>query len=389
MNKKSIWNKNYIFVLIINILTAFSFHILTPTIPKYVISIGNGAAIAGFVSTAFTITSILTRPVAGYYVDTKRKKNVLFLAMVIISISIFGYAMSHNVALIIFFRLLHGIGWGMATTATSTVAVTSLPEDMIGRGLGLFGIASSLASVFAPNLGLHLIESVGYFSMFMIAFSLAVGAGLLSFLIDEASLRKPETVRSKENILSRLFDKRATLPAIVILSVGIGMASITNFIAVYAEEIHVENIGYYFTVAGAVMLFMRPMFGRIADKVNTKKIVMIAILGFSTVFLTIGLAKKLPAFLLAGVLYGTFYGALGPIVQTWCVKTLGSGKSGTANSIYYTALDIGSGLGATIAGALASTIGYSRMYFVTIIPQLIVFTLVLLSALRDNKNKAK
>ena len=388
MSKKSIWNKNYFFVLIINILTAFSFHILSPTIPKYVLSLGNGAAIAGFVSTAFTITSILTRPVAGYYVDTRKKKTVLLLAMVIIAISIFGYAVSKRVPLIIFFRLLHGIGWGMATTSSSTVAVTSLPENMIGRGLGLFGIASSLASVFAPNLGLHLIDSVGYFSMFMISFSLAVGAGLLTFLINEDALRKPETIRSKDNILSRLFDRKATLPAIVILSVGIGMASITNFIAVHAEEIHVENIGYYFTVAGAVMLFMRPTFGRIADKVNTKKIVMVAILGFSTVFLTIGLAKKLPAFLLAGVLYGTFYGALGPIVQTWCVKALGAGKSGTANSIYYTALDIGSGLGATIAGALASSIGYSRMYFLVMIPQLLVFALVLFSTLRDNKEKA-
>ena len=42
MERKSIWNRNYTLVFLCNILTAFSVHILTPTIPKYVLALGGG-----------------------------------------------------------------------------------------------------------------------------------------------------------------------------------------------------------------------------------------------------------------------------------------------------------------------------------------------------------
>lgn len=387
MEKSTIWNRNYIIVLIINLLNAFSFNILAPTIPKYVVSIGSGVEIAGFVATAFAITAIITRPFVGYYINIKRKKYMLAAALFIISVCVLGYSLSKNIGPIIAFRLLHGIGWGMVTTSSSTIAVLSVPEDKIGRGIGLFGIASSIASVFAPNLGLNLIESVGYFYMFMISLSLAAIGCILSFFIDEESLRKAKATEGKLDVLDRLFAKEAIIPALVILCVGFGMATISNFIAFYADSLNVKNIGYYFTVAGAVMLVMRPLFGSISDKVNTRKIVLVSLVGYAMVFVTLGSARTLPVFLLAAVLYGTFYGALCPIVQTWCVKETGTSKSGTANSTYYTSLDVGQGIGASLAGILSVNLGYSKMYYSMIIPQLIAIIVVVCSS-RGRERKA-
>ena len=244
MRRKSIWNRNYTLVFLCNVLTAFSFHILTPTIPKYVLALGGGAELAGFTATAFSITAILTRPFVGYYINIKRKKVILTAALVVVAFSILGYALSSGVALILLFRLLHGVGWGMVTTANSTVLVDSIQEDQIGRGIGLFGIASSLASVFAPNLGLQLIQGVGYRRMFFISFALAAAGCLISFGVDENAMRKSEALQGKMNVLERLFAREAVVPAVVILCVGAGMAGITNFIAIYAESLSVAGIGY-------------------------------------------------------------------------------------------------------------------------------------------------
>lgn len=370
MKRSSIWNRNYTIVFLVNILTAFSFHILTPTIPKYVVSIGSTLEVAGFTATAFTITAIVTRPIAGYYVDLKRKRVIMTSALLIISAAILGYGFFRNTACVVLFRLLHGVGWGMATTATSTVAVAALPEEKIGSGIGLFGIASSIASVFAPNLGLELIERMGYFTMFLIAFSLAACGCLLSLAIDEGTLRKSQAAPEKKSLLQRVFAKQAALPAVTILCVGLGMASISNFIVLFAEGMEIENIGYFFTVAGAVMLVMRPLFGRLSDGKNSKKIVLIALVGYTSVFVVLGLAGSFPVFMLAAALYGVFYGALCPIVQTWCVKSVDVSQSGSANSTYYTALDIGQGLGAALAGVLSANLGYRAMYFIMAIPQI-------------------
>ena len=383
MERKSIWNRNYTLVFLCNILTAFSFHILTPTIPKYVLALGGGVELAGFAATAFSITAILTRPFVGYYINIKRKKVILTAALVIVACSILGYALSGSVEMILLFRLLHGVGWGMVTTANSTVLVASIGEDQIGRGIGLFGIASSLASVFAPNLGLQLIQGVGYRWMFLISFALAVAGCLMSLGVDENAMRKSQAPHGKLNVLEHLFAREAVVPAVVILCVGAGMASITNFIAIYAESLSVSGIGYYFTVAGAVMLVMRPLFGRLSDSRFSRTIVFVSLAGFSLVFLTLGLARTLPVFLVAAVLYGTFYGALCPILQTWCVKAVDVSKSGTANSTYYTALDIGQALGASAAGLLSVRMSYSNMYFTVMIPQLLAIALVAVVTLRE------
>ena len=383
MERKSIWNRNYTLVFLCNILTAFSFHILTPTIPKYVLALGGGVELAGFAATAFSITAILTRPFVGYYINIKRKKVILTAALVIVACSILGYALSGSVVMILLFRLLHGVGWGMVTTANSTVLVASIGEDQIGRGIGLFGIASSLASVFAPNLGLQLIQGVGYRWMFLISFALAVAGCLMSLGVDENAMRKSQAPHGKLNVLEHLFAREAVVPAVVILCVGAGMASITNFIVIYAESLSVSGIGYYFTVAGAVMLVMRPLFGRLSDSRFSRTIVFVSLAGFSLVFLTLGLARTLPVFLVAAVLYGTFYGALCPILQTWCVKAVDVSKSGTANSTYYTALDIGQALGASAAGLLSVRMSYSNMYFTVMIPQLLAIALVAVVTLRE------
>lgn len=383
--KNTIWNRNYTLVFLVNILNAFSFHILAPTIPKYVVFIGSGVETAGFAATAFTITAILTRPFAGYYVNIKRKKTILSAALAVISVSILGYAFCHHIVPILLFRLLHGVGWGMVTTSSSTVAVASLPEEKIGSGIGLFGIASSLASVFAPNLGLQLIALSNYSTMFLISFALAALGCALSLLIEEKTLRRAEARPEKGRVIDRFFAKEAAVPAFTILCVGLGMATISNFIVLYAEELRVENIGYYFTVAGAVMLVMRPLFGRLSDSKYKQGIVFVALFGYISVFAALGLAKTLPGFLLAAVLYGTFYGALCPIVQTWCVKAVDAAKSGTANSTYYTALDVGQGLGASLGGIISARFSYSNMYFFMILPQICAILLIVMSSISAKK----
>lgn len=386
MKKNSMWNRNFILVFLCNLFIAFSFHILTPTLPKYVVAMGGSVEMAGLVATAFTVTSVITRPFAGYYIGIKSRKKILMVSVSIIATAILGYMFSPSVAIMMAFRLLHGIGWGMATTATSTVLVASILEEQIGRAIGLYGICSSLASVFAPNLGLKLSDSIGYFYMFLVAFVLAAGGCLLGLLIKESDLRaSKEKPAEKINLLNRLFAKETTVPALITLSVGAGMAVITNFIALYADSLRVENIGYFFTVAGAVMLFTRPLFGRLSDSRYNRTIVLVALGGFSLVFLTLGLARTLPTFLLGAALYGTFYGALGPMMQSWCVRSVDVSKSGMANSAYYTALDIGNAIGAPVGGWISARMGYGSMYFIIMSLQLMALVFVFVWTMRERE----
>ncbi len=394
MNKgNTIWNRNFTTIFIVNIFTALSFHILTPTLPKYTLSLGFSSDIAGLVVTMFTITAIIIRVFAGRILDNRKKRGILILSLVLISAAILGYSQSTTVAALIGFRLLHGIGWGLTTTANSTIAAEALPEDKLGSGIGIFGIASSLASAIAPNLGLQLAESFGFSVMFLIAFGLAVTSGLVSILIVEKDMPhegvKASTPTYSKKRLSDIgfsfFSKEAIFPAALMVLINISYNSISTFIAVYAENKNINGIGYYFTAAAVFLLITRPLFGRLNDHLKKEAVFYPSAALFALVFVVIYFSRSLSSLLIAAALFGFGYGGLQPTIQIWCVKAAGEGNTGKANSTYYTAVDIGQGIGSSLAGVLAMRIGYGYMYLCMIIPIIMMITMFTFYTLKTGK----
>lgn len=381
MNKRnSIWNKNFTTIFIINNLVALSFHILTPTLPKYTLSLGFSSDIAGLVVTMFTITSIVIRVFAGNILDHRKKRGILIVSLILISVAIFGYSKSNTVSALICFRLLHGIGWGLTTTANSTIAAESLPEDKLGRGIGIFGIGSSLASAIAPNLGLRIVDTFSFTTVFQISSGLAILGSLISILLVEKEIenkgeRPLSNVRSLKDISFSLFAKGALFPATLMALINISYSSINTFIAVYADNKNIYGIGYYFTLAAVFMLITRPLFGRLSDQMKKEVIFYPCAILFALVFVVIYFANSLSWLLIAAAFFGIGYGGLQPTIQVWCVKAAGEGNVGKANSTYYTAVDIGQGIGSTLAGILALNFGYDCMYLYMLIPVIIMVAL--------------
>jgi MFS family permease len=376
LNKRNtIWNRNFTIIFIVNIFTALSFHILTPTLPKYTLSLGFSSDIAGLVVTMFTITAIMIRVFAGRILDNRKKRGILIISLILVSVAILGYSKSATVDALIVFRLLHGIGWGLTTTANSTIAAEALPEDKLGRGIGIFGIASSLASAIAPNLGLQLAETFGFFVMFLIAFGLAVTGILISILIVEKEVpqevKKDLPLHSKSKLSDigfSFFAKEAILPAALMALINISYSSISTFVAVYAENKGIYGVGYYFTVSAVFLLITRPLFGRLNDHLKKEVVFYPSAVLFALVFVVIYFSKSLSSLLIAAALFGFGYGGLQPTIHVWCVKAAGEGNTGKANSTYYTAVDIGQGIGSSLAGVLAVRLGYGYMYLCMIIP---------------------
>jgi len=394
LNKRNtIWNRNFTTIFIVNIFTALSFHILTPTLPKYTLSLGFSSDIAGMVVTMFTITAIIIRVFAGRILDNRKKRGILIISLILISAVILGYSKSATITALIVFRLLHGIGWGLTTTANSTIAAEALPEDKLGRGIGIFGIASSLASAIAPNLGLQLAETFGFFVMFLIAFGLAVTGILISILIVEKEapreVKKSDlplhSIKKLSDIGFSFFAKEAILPAALMALINISYSSISTFVAVYAENKGIYGVGYYFTVSAVFLLITRPLFGRTSDQLKKERILYPCAVLFALVFVVIYFSKSLSSLLIAAALFGIGYGGLQPTIQVWCVKDAGEGNTGKANSTYYTAVDIGQGIGSSLAGVLAVHLGYGYMYLCMIIPIIIMIAMFTFYTLKTGK----
>jgi MFS family permease len=372
-----IWNYGFILIFLVNILTATSFSMMLPTLPKFVMVLGFSPTITGLVSTMFVITSILTRPWTGFLANTRNLKYILAISLAIIGCAALGYSVSTNLTSLCLFRLLHGIGWGLATTVTGTYASLCLPLDKLGQGIGIFGLTSVIASSYAPSLGLSLSELLGYPWMFRIAAILSLIGLLISFILPALQPQKkakkhPDKIPLKHTLRSRLkgmLSVQALLPSLLVLFAVTSTSSVGTFLAIYAGTMKIQNIGIFFTVNALVLLLSRPLSGWLYDYVRKELVIYPCILLIGLTLLLISVGRTLPMFLVAAVFYGLGYGGLQPLLQAWAVKSSGIENRVSANSTFYMGLDIGTGLGSSVSGIIADATGsYSSMYLIMIIP---------------------
>ena len=117
------------------------------------------------------------------------------------------------------------------------------------------------------------------------------------------------------------------------------------------------------------MFFYRFSFaGRLSDRVGFDLLVIPGIVAVMAAMVTVSMADSLPGFLLAAAFYGLGLGALVPCLQALSVMNVPPERRGAANGTFFTGFDLGIALGSVVWGWVAQAVGYSAMYFYTVIP---------------------
>ena len=359
MKRQTIFHGNYLLICIINCVMNFGQFMTNTLLPRYANSMGTAATLVGFLSSAFSVTSLIVKPVSGPAVDSLDNKKIVFCGLTLVVIANAGYAMAGTYAVLLAFRFLHGVAMGLVTIACLTMASASLPEDRLTSGIAYYSMLQAVSSAIGPSLGLKLADSLGYPAAFLISagFSVAAAALLTQVRLPQRNDRPPFRVNFKTIIAVE-----AILPACVMLCLAAAYITISSFLVIYAESIGVEGIGLYFTVNAVVLLASRPLVGKLAEKYGTARVLPAAIVCFAASLLLISLAKSLAAFLTAAVLMAFGYGACQPLIQALCIKSVSPDRRGSASATSYYGTDLGYILSPLISGVLIDRFGYAVMY---------------------------
>ncbi len=362
---EKLWTKDFILVILMNLLLFFGFQMLMPTIPLYVQSLGGEDTMAGLVLGIFTISAVLIRPYAGKLLDTRGRRIVLLTGLIIFLFSVIGYNWAPNLVLLLALRFIHGFGWGAASTATGTIAADIIPKSRLGEGMGFFGLAGTLSMALAPLVGLTIIAEYSFTTLFFFSAALVVLSILVVNFITFIDLTK---INDTGKVKPSLFEKAALRPSLVMFFITMTYGAVVGFIALYADWRQVENIGLFFTVYAISLAVTRPVAGRLADQHGFEKTIFPGLVLIIITMVLLAQASSLGIFLLAGVVYGIGFGAAQPSLQAMVVKNVPPNRRGAANGTFFSAFDLGIGAGATIWGVVAQTIGYSQMYLWATVP---------------------
>ncbi|MDE5909525.1 MAG: MFS transporter [Lachnospiraceae bacterium] len=379
-NTVSIWTPAFISVCGTNAFMNLSKQMSNSILSKYVDSLGATAAIVGLVSSTFALAALIFKFISGPALDSCNRKKILIGAMIALGISFFGYSLSDTVPIIIVFRFLQGAAQAFTATCLLTIASNTLPADKFSSGIGIFALFETVAQAIGPTIGLWLMGIVGFKMTFVIsAVLMFVSAIVVVFY------KQPPFVQMKKFRISlnSIVAKESVKYALLLFIFNFSFCVVSTYLVIYAAGRGiVDHIGLYFTFYACVMLFSRPMVGKLTDKYGITKIVIPALCCFVTSYMLISVSSRLWMFLLASFFSAFGTGACQPAVQALCMKCVSTERRGAASSTCYIANDLGMLIGAPVAGIIVECFGYTAMWRIMTIP--IIFAMIFVICIRKD-----
>lgn len=370
------WSLSFVFVTFANAFLFMVFEMLLPTLPLFVTAIGGGAKQVGYVTGIFMISAIAVRPFAGALALRLNKKYLLILGLVISAFSTGAYYLASDVTALLLIRLIHGAGFGLATTYFATIAAEIIPKERRGEGIGYFGVGETIAVSVGPMIGIATLELYNFQRLFLGGMSVLLLAALMAVFVR----RQPETkdTGGKGTAKLKVLEKRVLLPSILILFVGIAASGIMSFFSLYAIEKGFQSVGMFFFLIAGASFFIRLISGRVFDRCGAAAILIPASL-FSIAGLSIlYFAQTNTMFFTAAICYGFGFGSIFPAVQTWCINLVEEHEHEDAMGTFFNFFDMGIGGGALLLGLVATVYSYREIYITAIFMYLLFLLLYIL-----------
>lgn len=359
------WSLSFIFVTLSNAFLFMVFEMLLPTLPLFVTAIGGGAKQVGLVTGIFMISAIAIRPFAGVLAKRFNKKYLLIFGIVISACSTGAYYLASDVSVLLLIRLIHGAGFGLATTYFATIAAEIIPKERRGEGIGYFGVGETIAVSVGPMIGISALELYDFERLFLGGMSILLLAVLMAALVR----RRPEAkdTGEKGRIKIKVLERRVLFPSFLIFLVGIAASGIMSFFALYAIEKGFRSVGMFFFLIAAASFFIRLISGKIFDRFGAAAILIPAsifsIAGLSILYI----AQTNAMFFTAAICYGFGFGSIFPAIQTWCINLVEEHEHEDAMGTFFNFFDMGIGGGSLLLGVVATIYSYRELYIASIL----------------------
>lgn len=368
LEKPQLWTKDFILISFASFFVFVIFYMLTVTLPVYVADeLQGGGQDIGLVITVFVLSAIVFRPFSGKWLDTFGPKKILIIgASIFLSGSIL-YLFVESPLVLLVIRVIHGAGFGMATTATGAIAAAIIPAERRGEGMGYYATFMNLAMVIGPFAGLTIIGAASYIVLFAVCIACSLLALICGLMMELKEQQNGQTQQAavKNMKLSDFFERKTVPIGFVAFTLSFVYSSVISFISVYARELDlVRAASYFFVVYAAALLISRPFTGRWFDQFGENKVIYPCILFFGIGVWMLSQASSSFQLLLSGAFVGIGFGTLVSCFQTIAVETAPAGRKGTATATFFVFFDGGFAIGSFILGTAAAQSGYSMIYMI-------------------------
>ena len=361
-----LWTKGFILDTLVNFLIYIIYYMLMVIIASEAMTdLHASLSEAGLASGIFILGTLLARIFAGRSVELYGRKRMLYAGIVFYLITTFMYFGIHSLWMLYLVRCLNGIGYGIASTATSTIVSAMIPAARRGEGINYYALSMSLAAAIGPFIGMVLQQMISF--QYIIWFCIAmIAVCILSvFVMDvrEMELTPEHRAELEEFHIANFLEPKVAAISVVAFFVAVCYSSVLSFLASYAAALQLMTAGTLFFVVYALTITLaRPVAGVLFDRKGEDFVMYPTYVCLAVGLLILSITTQSWMLLLAGVFVGLGYGTFMSNGQAICVKLVREVRIGVAVSTYFVALDLGLGVGPYLLGALQDTVGFSGIY---------------------------
>lgn len=371
---EKLWTKDFLIISMSNFIFYLVYYSFMIIVAMYAIQeLGTTHSQAGLTVGVFMISALVFRIISGKYIEIVGRKRMLLVGTAVFIIGTALYFTVHSVQVLYAVRLFHGIGFGITTTAASTIAAIITPAKRLGEGLSFFMMSTVLASAVGSLLGMYIYRFNGVYAVS------AVGLALLGLcLAGSLFLAIPEQAHGEKNRqdshigvqgttfrywLASYFEIKALPISAIGLIVFFSYSSIIGFIATYATNLGLpEGASFYFFVYSVALLLSRPFTGKLFDRKGADFVLYPSFIILALGFILVSQAYSNFLLLLSAAFVGIGFGTFTASARTVAVEGLPDSRMGMATATYLAISEIGVGLGPYFVGIFISFIGFRTMY---------------------------
>ena len=373
--KEKIWTRDFTFLMIGLLLISCANYFFASSIAVYAKLISSSGVYAGLLTSSFYFGSVAMRLVNGTLVQKYGAGRLMLIGAVLCFSACLAHNFAGTILVLVIFRIIHGIGYSVFSTASGTAASYIVPPKRIAEGMGYYTIGNVLAMALGPAIALSIVSEesrVQFHQLFCIAAVICGVAVVLVLLMKPNGTARP-AIGEKSGAASDAadlprtflgFEKGVLLPTLISFMMSFSYAPVIVYLTAYGLTKGWKNVGFAFTMYAAGLLSSRLIAGKISDRHGADYVMYPAYIMGITALVMIALCPNEPCLYAAMVILGLCVGGYNPQINVFCISRCSEERRGTATAAFNGACDLGLALGSTISGILISIIGYRGVYFI-------------------------
>lgn len=373
--KEKIWTRDFTFLMIGLLLISRANYFFASSIAVYAKLISSSGVYAGLLTSSFYFGSVAMRLVNGTLVQKYGARRLMLIGAVLCFSACLAHNFAGTILVLVIFRIIHGIGYSVFSTASGTAASYIVPPKRIAEGMGYYTIGNVLAMALGPAIALSIVSEesrVQFHQLFCIAAVICGVAVVLVLLMKPNGTARP-AIGEKSGAASDAadlprtflgFEKGVLLPTLISFMMSFSYAPVIVYLTAYGLTKGWKNVGFAFTMYAAGLLSSRLIAGKISDRRGADYVMYPAYIMGITALVMIALCPNEPCLYAAMVILGLCVGGYNPQINVFCISRCSEERRGTATAAFNGACDLGLALGSTISGILISIIGYRGVYFI-------------------------